>query len=352
MPYKRTTYTSADTTGATDDAIELSVVVPAFSDLKTMSHFLQALSCAQVSNHKLELVIVDDCSPCDLHDVLKTNLIPLKKIFARIVYILNDRNSGRAITRNNGAKEALGKIVLFLDCDGMIAPDYFTRLLSLFSQSSSIAIRGNRRVHQDIKEKSAYLRYFDSRFIGARLSEVASKYNLTDLPAKFFATGEIAIPRQHLLQVGFFNENFSAYGCEDEELGWRLQKSGVRLQFQPDLHITDIDDCASIRRATDRMTTYAQHSFPILLKEHPEAISSSHLPGVENFFASSPTPSAVRLAILTLLYTTRNIGVWLLSILDGKRINQAAAASGYKLVLGLSYLIGVLKRSHDQIELK
>ncbi len=47
----------------------------------------------------------------------------------------------------------------------------------------------------------------------------------------FFLTGNASAPRQALLDVGLFDENFTVYGHEDLELGYRLQKAGYPIYY-------------------------------------------------------------------------------------------------------------------------
>ena len=62
----------------------------------------------------------------------------------------------------------------------------------------------------------------------------AEPYKLTDLSWAYFATGNVAIDRQVLLQAGLFDPRFCQYGWEDLELGERLRRLGVALVRCPE----------------------------------------------------------------------------------------------------------------------
>jgi GT2 family glycosyltransferase len=49
----------------------------------------------------------------------------------------------------------------------------------------------------------------------------------------YFLTGNASVRRADLLRVGFFDEDFTGYGHEDLELGYRLEKAGIRIVYEP-----------------------------------------------------------------------------------------------------------------------
>jgi GT2 family glycosyltransferase len=48
----------------------------------------------------------------------------------------------------------------------------------------------------------------------------------------YFLTGNASVRRDDLLRVGCFDESFTGYGHEDLELGYRLQKAGLRIVYE------------------------------------------------------------------------------------------------------------------------
>jgi GT2 family glycosyltransferase len=47
-------------------------------------------------------------------------------------------------------------------------------------------------------------------------------------------TGNASVRRDDLLAVGCFDEDFTGYGHEDLELGYRLARSGVQILYDPE----------------------------------------------------------------------------------------------------------------------
>ena len=46
-------------------------------------------------------------------------------------------------------------------------------------------------------------------------------------------TGNVSAPRERILALGGFDARFAGYGREDYELGYRLQRAGMRFVYEP-----------------------------------------------------------------------------------------------------------------------
>lgn len=327
----------------------LSVVVPAHCSASIIQPFLQSLTQANIGRYYVELIIVDDASPDPVRPIFDAVLDKLNKTFVNVELIENIVNRGRAKTRNIGLKKAQGEYVLFLDCDGLLDAFYLHLLIERIQKNPPCAIRGNRRVKGDLVRKSAYLSYFDSRFIGARLDKISSSFDLNRLPPKFFATGEIAVPRGILNKIGGFDEDFAQYGCEDEEMGWRLESLGLNLVFAPELLVIDIDENATLDRACRRMEVYASESLPILLNKHPPATRFAPIPFLENGTRISWIVIKLSSLCRSIVSGLRNIILFALLKLDKSPPSTRPPTYLYTFCLGLSYLVGVSLRKRFKV---
>lgn len=55
----------------------------------------------------------------------------------------------------------------------------------------------------------------------------------TEVDFRAFYTCNLSLKAEFLRQTGTFDEDFRGYGYEDIELGYRLQKNGLRLLYNP-----------------------------------------------------------------------------------------------------------------------
>ena len=86
------------------------------------------------------------------------------------------------------------------------------------------------------------------------------------LPWLYFLTGNASVPRDDLLAVGCFDESFTGYGHEDLELGYRLERAGLEIVYEPravNYHCQDIphDDQKEKMKLAGRSTVrfYRKH---------------------------------------------------------------------------------------------
>jgi len=87
----------------------VSIVVPVYNAERYLKDTLQTV--LDQTYEKWELLLVDDCSTDTSVEIIKTYKDK------RIKLILQEKNSGAAVTRNRGIVEATGEYIAFLDAD-------------------------------------------------------------------------------------------------------------------------------------------------------------------------------------------------------------------------------------------
>ena len=82
----------------------------------------------------------------------------------------------------------------------------------------------------------------------------------------YFLTGNASVRRDDLLRAGRFDETFTGYGHEDLELGYRLQRLGIEILYEPravNYHCQDVpyEDQKEKMRLAGRSTArfYRKH---------------------------------------------------------------------------------------------
>lgn len=93
----------------------VSVIMPSWNTGEFISESIQSVLNQTYQNW--ELIIVDDCSTDNTDEVVAAFQDK------RIRYLHNEHNSGAALTRNYGLREAKGEWIAFLDSDDLWAPD-------------------------------------------------------------------------------------------------------------------------------------------------------------------------------------------------------------------------------------
>lgn len=193
----------------------ISVVIPTYNRLPILQKCLIALEKQELTDDQLagyEVIVVDDGS-------VDQTLVWLGENQAKLshVKVIEQNHQGAAAARNLGVIEAIGDTIIFIDSDLIVT--------ETFLQS-----------HVDALEKGTQDLKSDRLFTyGAVINTnnfdnpTAEPYKITDFSAAYFATGNVAIARKWLEEVGLFDTGFQLYGWEDLELGVRLKKLDLKL---------------------------------------------------------------------------------------------------------------------------
>lgn len=95
----------------------VSIVTPVYNAEKFLSETIKSVQEQTYKNW--ELLLVDDCSKDNSAKIIKE----FKKHDDRIKYIKLEKNSGAAISRNTGIKNAKGRFIAFVDSDDLWEPE-------------------------------------------------------------------------------------------------------------------------------------------------------------------------------------------------------------------------------------
>lgn len=204
--------------------MELSVVVPTYNRIDTLRVVLPSLLDQTAGADAYELVIADSRSDDGTADFVRETIARVGE--ARLRYVPGPYG-GRAAARNAGIAAARAPVVLFTDADIIASRDLIERhVLGHRKSAGRIAIVG---CELQVRSLEDYARQRDDA-AARRPLHPASRRRLSWL---YFLTGNASVRRDDLLAVGAFDESFTGYGHEDLELGYRLEKSGVEIRYDP-----------------------------------------------------------------------------------------------------------------------
>lgn len=111
---------------------KVSVIIPCYNQGQYVMETLDSVLNQTYQN--LEVIIVNDGS-----DDQQTTSI-LDQIDRKNVQVLHTDNQGLAAARNNGIQVAQGQIVLPLDSDDLIAPDYVEQAVAILEKNEDVGI--------------------------------------------------------------------------------------------------------------------------------------------------------------------------------------------------------------------
>ena len=267
----------------TRDNPSISVVMPTYDEVDRLCAALTSLSLQDYPTDQVEIIVVDDASPTPADaENLEQALAPFT-----LKLLKHETNQGRARARNTGLRCATGDIIVFLDSDMTVESDFFRAHATGHERKEETVFIGNIVWGRDIPP-SALTRYVERRGVH-RIDGRGSVH------FKCFVTGNSSLRRDLLERVGFFDEDFTVYGGEDLELGYRLFKAGVQFEYLEDAvshhnHIRPLDQLCRL------MYAYGQGSIPILVDKHPDLA-----PVLRLDFLQQPVLSPKRVLLKTAL---------------------------------------------------
>jgi glycosyltransferase involved in cell wall biosynthesis len=309
--------------------IQLSIVTPILGNEDKLLLFLESIKHLNNGGISYEIIIIDDGSPISLVNIFSK--FKAENSDLQITLIRNEINLGRSKSRNLGLYQASGSIVLFLDVDNLPTIGAFHKIYHAFSDPNVSSVRGNVLCPTERESRSAYIRFFNQRYLGSRGTPSGP------LPFKFFASDALAVRRLELLELGGFDEDFVKYGCEDEELGQRYKKNNKSFYFCKEAKFID-SDTPTLDREYQRMISYAQYSFPLLKKKHPGIESDALMHHIER-----PEFSVSKIILKIFLTSFLSLPVkYILNSIDNSRINPSKHL--YLYVIATGYLIGFNRR--------
>ena len=198
--------------------MNVSIVIPTYNRKPILIKCLHALENQKLNKliDSYEIIVVDDGSTDGTTEWIKENLRNLPH-----VVLHEQEHGGPALGRNLGVLKSTGDVIIFIDSDLVVVNNF---IINHVSKLNKYWIKKNKKCF-------TYGSVINTSNFQNPLSEDSK---ITDISFAYFATGNVAISKELLLDVGLFDTSFSLYGWEDLELGERLKKIGVKLIKCPD----------------------------------------------------------------------------------------------------------------------
>lgn len=112
--------------------IGLSIIIPAYNVEKFIVQYLDSVVNALAGFQDYEIIVVEDCSTDQTHQILED----IQHNYKNLKLLINDKNLGVSASRNIGLKNCQGLYVTFIDSDDMLA-------YGILSQAIDLAVKKN-----------------------------------------------------------------------------------------------------------------------------------------------------------------------------------------------------------------
>jgi glycosyltransferase involved in cell wall biosynthesis len=225
----------------------------------------------------IEIIVSDDGSVDDTQEYLER----LKKSEGRLVIVSSPQPSGAPVARNRAILRASGQFVTGLDDDDKFREERIERFVDEWSRIA--------------KGESVSCLFSQSVLVDGKTSTVTTdRKALVTFPDMFkhnFVGNQIFCPKQHLIDVGLFDEKMPAW--QDMDLFMRVLKQfgPARLLDEP----TYICDVSTDRQRISRNEARVRLACDRLIEKYGDQPSSMHrdlfLQMFSKFYGINPTSS-------------------------------------------------------------
>jgi mycofactocin glycosyltransferase len=195
----------------------VSIIIPVRNRPEEIRACLNSLAKLNYPSEKIEILVVDDCSTDTTPAVVRefpVTLLCLKK------------HRQASFCRNLAARQANNEILAFIDSDCEADPDWLLDLTPPFREESVAAVGGMIDSFYTANNLDQYEKVQSSLMI-------SSWYKRSNELDRFFyvPSCNFLIRRECFRKLGGFKKDLHV--GEDVDLCWRIQNSGLLLDFRP-----------------------------------------------------------------------------------------------------------------------
>ncbi|HTD99398.1 MAG TPA: glycosyltransferase family 2 protein [Mucilaginibacter sp.] len=204
----------------------ISIVIPNYNGRQLLEEYLPfTLKAIETAGTVYQIIIVDDQSPDNSVEWIKSNYPELK-------LIVNPENKGFSYTCNRGIDAAQYELILLLNSDVKLTPDYFEHQWKYFSDKDTFGVMGRIiDMEGDHIQDAARV----PKFNGLKLK--TDYFYYTDDPndrlyTMYLSGANALVDAAKLKEIGGFDELFSPFYSEDMELSIRAWRLGWKCYYE------------------------------------------------------------------------------------------------------------------------
>jgi GT2 family glycosyltransferase len=300
----------------------ISVIIPTYNRCQKLLKVLAALEAQTLDKRRFEVIVVDDGST----DATRQQVAEYQKRSSLRLRYVRQQNKLQGAARNYGITLAQEPLLLFIGDDILAGSDFLQQHLDFHRRHNpggDAVVVGQIRWPKELRP-TPFMQFVNDQ--GAQFGFAAMDH---PGPWQFdcFYTSNISVPRQMLLQLDHvFDEDFKTYGWEDTELGYRLERNGMRLLYNAEA-VADHDHPTDLVRFCRRQYQVGMCS-RVFLAKHPEL--ETHL--------GSAAQMRRRASLASLWQTLAPMAGWL-----DRRVRLPLPRRWYWAFLATSYARGVVE---------
>jgi glycosyltransferase involved in cell wall biosynthesis len=234
---------------------EVSVVIATYNRADSVVRLLRALDAQTLPADSFEVIVVDDESKVPVVPVVE------RARLARMPLVIRRPNGGPAAARDAGIRRATGRVIVVLDDDMIVAPEFLAAHLAMHAGTTRRVVLG--RLRAPVGYRLPLFERMQIALLDRLFNEVAAGRRR---PAGMDVyTGNVSFLRTDYLAVGGFDRSLRL--SEDAELGLRLERAGALVTLSEQAAALHASDHASLNGWMRRSIAYGAADSAIARKQ-------------------------------------------------------------------------------------
>ena len=204
-----------------------SIVIPNWNGRDLLEKYIPSILEATKSNPANEIIVVDNASEDGSAQFLKHN-------FPTVKVLELDQNYGFGGGSNRGFAAAKNDIVVLLNSDMRVAPDFLQPLLDAFTDQNVFAVSCQIFFTDPAKlreETGLTQAWWENG--GLRVRHRIDDNVTSAFPCFYGGGGSCAFDRRKFAELGGFDELLKPFYLEDTDLGYLAWKRGWKVFYEP-----------------------------------------------------------------------------------------------------------------------
>ncbi len=232
-----------------------SIIIVTWNAIRHLKNFLPSVIATDYPD--FEIIIADNASDDGTKDWIE-------KSFPQVHHVLLDQNYGYCGGNNRAVSGSSGEILLFLNNDVEVTPNWLHPLNNLFQNNQNVAAvqpkmlsYRNRNEFEYAGAAGGFIDKYGYPFCRGRLFETPEKdHRQYEMPGPiFWASGaSLAVRRSLFEKSEGFDEDFE-FHMEEIDLCWRLQNMGYSVHYVPESTVYHLGG-GSLKMGSPRKITY------------------------------------------------------------------------------------------------
>jgi GT2 family glycosyltransferase/glycosyltransferase involved in cell wall biosynthesis len=208
-----------------------SVVIPNWNGKDLLEKYLPSVVAAMAGHPENEIIVVDNGSTDGSAEFVKSH-------FPTVAVLALPENLGFGGGSNAGFRAAKNDIVVLLNSDMRVAPDFLAPLLECFDAPDIFSVACQIFFSDPAKQREE-TGLTEGRWVNGmlRVRHRIDEDLRQPYPCFYGGGGSCAYDRKKFLALGGFDELLRPFYLEDTDLGYMAWKCGWRVLYQPRSHV-------------------------------------------------------------------------------------------------------------------